>query len=344
MSLQTEEHCGSCDVSCIETQTECSTLLKCTGKTWGTHPQFSPTPGGESLRAVFGSSNNFMVLGGGSLGSVIASRDGFATFLPLRNFSNLTSGSIQGIWVGGEEIYVVGTKSLVLKRKPGDWSLIKVSETNQDLGDLSAVWSPGDRIIYVAGTKGLWSFSEADPTANWQSSFGDPVRAISGLTASGGGKFAYALGEHKVFFHDNAKPWDKFAELPPEFQPTALWAMDAENVIVVGKNGRICECQRNQTPSCHNAETSRDLFAVFGVMGANRNAVVYAVGQQGTILKRQRVGRWVPIASLIDKDLFAVWGSDPDHFIAVGAERTVAIRSPEVGFRQGPPGVVQRRR
>lgn len=351
VSLQTEEHCGGCDTSCTQMKAECMQnggLFKCVAGTWGGHPNFASSQGAESFRAVFGSGKNFIVLGGGAFGNTTASVDFFATLLSLRNFSNLTSGNIQAIWAGGaDQIYAVGAKSLVLKRKPGDWSLIKASETTQDLGDLSAVWSPGDGTIYVAGTKGLWSYSESAPTANWQSSIGEPVRAICGMASSGGPSFAYALGDHKVFFHDigTAQPWTaNYADLKPDFQPTALWGMDAERVIVVGKKGMICEYQKMQLLSCSQAATNRDLFAVFGVTDSNLNPMVYAVGQQGTIVKRQAAGRWVTIPSPTDKDLFAVWGSDAEHFIAVGAERTVIIRSPDIRFRQGPPATIERRR
>lgn len=345
-TLRTEERCGSCSNSCVQSKSECietSGSFSCSNQQlWGIHPTFRSDSSAINLRAVFGVGSGFAIFGGESL-SAASSTDFFTSFTLIRDTTGLT-GTIQAIWgTSADQIYAAGTNGVVLKLKADSGKWMNISE-GPSLGDLSAIWGDGNGTIYVGGTAGLWSYKE--PSSSWQTSIPrtETVRAIWGPPPGASSNMVYAISDRSLFSEriGSGLPWTPVLTLPTDFHPMALWGQGQDYLIAVGKGGQICEGPVSQL-SCKTV-IDQDLLGVFGIGDPVSSMTVYAVGRKGTLIKRQAVGGWVSLQSGTSEDLYSIWGSDARHFLAVGAKHTVIARSPNLNFRQGPPASLRPRR
>jgi hypothetical protein len=109
---------------------------------------------------------------------------------------------------------------------------------------------------------------------------------------------------------------------PTTSQWNAVWGSSPQEVFVAGTDGSVAQLVGDYdagfVPAARSS-VSAELFALHGT-GAGSTLDVWAVGQQGTVLRRQGGGSFDPLDAGISATLTDVWAGSPSHVWLVGAD------------------------
>ncbi|ACY17786.1 DUF4215 domain-containing protein [Haliangium ochraceum] len=222
-------------------------------------------------------------------------RDAIVRYDPARNLwvsagAPTRAGAFHGIWgLGDDEVYFVGELGRVLLYDGVGWQAL---ETGVEYA-LRAVWGSylkGEALLFAAG----------DSAA---------ILRYDGRT-----------------WRDEALP----AELPDDARIAALWGSSPRDVYAVGGAGLILHYDGERWVREAAGLTGADLRDIWGSEGE-----VFAVGSEGVVLHYDSDG-WTIMDEVRGPDtnlpesrpmptLYAVWGSAPDHVVAVGDQLTMLV-------------------
>ena len=185
-----------------------------------------------------------------------------------------TTAQITGLWGSGDELYAVGAAGTILQRKGGVWKQEAVGMTNELL---SAVWG----------------------------------------SSRGGQNTVYAIGNAGTILRRSGSNWESLSTRVTAASLSSVWARSSQEIYAVGNDGLVL--RRSGAPDSGTwAQVAQgmvmaQLNGVFGY-AASQSAEpdVYAVGGQGSILRKNPAGMWaVEGVLLTSEELTSVWvGAD----------------------------------
>jgi photosystem II stability/assembly factor-like uncharacterized protein len=227
----------------------------------------------------FGSASNGYVANGATNGAVAYQTTGGNSWTSVTGPSNVV---IQEVWgtADGNAVFATGTKLT------GGGIIIKRTNNTGSFVDVGA--SAGQRAVAIYGTPtGSLIFVAANSAAG-----GSLLKATS---TTGGFTSTYTNS----------------AEL------YSIWCTaNGSDIYVVGGGGLIAHSTDSGvswTPESGAPNT--DLFAVWGASATE----VWAVGNNGVIVRRQANGTWAPVASPTSVQLLSIWGSSATDIWAAGS-------------------------
>jgi photosystem II stability/assembly factor-like uncharacterized protein len=245
-----------------------------------TWPAGTITPSPTGLGGMwFGSASNGYIANAATNGTVAYQTTGGNSWSSVAGPINVV---IQKVWgtSDGNAVFAVGLKL------SGGGVILKRTNNNGSFVDIGA--SAGQRAVAVYGT----------PT-------GDLILVATNSAA--GGSLLKATSTAGVF----ASTYSNSAEL------YAVWCTtNGSDIYVVGGGGLIVhstDAGVSWTPE--TGAPNADLFAVWGASGTD----VWAVGNNGVIVRRQANGTWAPIASPTSVQLLSIWGSSAADIWAAGS-------------------------
>ena len=208
--------------------------------------------------------------------------------------------ALNGVWCGsGSNVFAVGQEGAILRFDGSQWMWM-TSPTSEGL---NVVWGLSDSNVYAVGDNGTilhydgetWEQmtvpSEIDFHGIWGSS-------VSDLHAVGGTEQASSPDDSMY-----RPPWHA------ELTPRSRWP-------ILHYDGSAWTAENLPPPLYHQGIS---LYGIWGTSGAG--AVVFAVGQNGVILKRYGdIGQWQLVKSpeyrTCSPDYLDIWGySEDDLFI-----------------------------
>lgn len=234
-----------------------------------------------------------------------------------------TAESLYDLWISAAGIiYVVGTGGVILHSGDG---LTFGPATSPSGRRLYTVWGSGSGDVSAAGRKGYLT-RMASPAGGWSVVPSDIDKDINAIWGDGSGRM-YAVGAKGLLLasEDNGKTWQSKLGLTSG-NKHGVWGTH-EHIFVVGAEGHIERVIAQTFEVTQVWSSSRRLH---GIWAANPE-VVYAVGEQGTIVRSKDGGQsWVGVPSGTSQQLYAVWGRGPFDIYAVGRGGTI-LRSIDGG-------------
>lgn len=228
----------------------------------------------------------------------------------------LIAQTLNAVWCGdgatAGQVFAAGDSGVFLVRKAGTWSTEATPTTSQ----LTGLWGSGDELYAVgaAGTivqrkGGLWK----------QEAMGLTTELLSAVwgSARGGQTTVYAIGNAGTILRRTGGTWESLSTRVTTASLAGIWARSPQELYAVGSDGLVL--RRSGAPDSGTwaqvaqGMVSAPLNAVFGYApSASAEADVYAVGGQGTILRKNPAGTWaVEGVLLTSEELTSVWvGSD----------------------------------
>jgi hypothetical protein len=238
--------------------------------------------------------------------------------------AGLTGELLTAVWGtvhnGQPTVYAVGNFGTILSRDGGTWQALSSRVTKTTL---NALWtrSPGE--IYAVGNGGVilrrsgtagvgtWTPVAAGVTT-------ESLTAVSGYAAGLSGEAeVYAVGTTGTIVHKSGLFWTIDGGFLTNQDLNGVWAGN-NSVYVVGLGGRMYHKTMNTWNielGPGNKAVTNDLFAVWGT-GTGTGEVVYVVGDNGLILRRDMLGWTQEAATLTTDRLVALFGTNEDNLYA----------------------------
>ncbi|MBS1124459.1 MAG: hypothetical protein H6Q90_6687 [Deltaproteobacteria bacterium] len=265
-----------------------------------------------------------------------------------------TSATLKDIWVADRAAaFAVGTNT-VLRYDGFAW----IAEmAPQD--DLISVWGSDLQTVYAASNVGsIYKRAEDGTWAVVHSSGGRSLTALGGS----GPDDVIAISSDGAIFRFNGANWSMPPTQIPGFPALyAIWSRSRDDAYIVGSNTILHSSGSQWVPMTGTPSTTlrsvvatpTAAFAIgvgigsmmqvytldavgtwtsivvpgipaqqFNGIWASDGAEVHAVGQGGTIIRRDQAG-WHQVTSPTGLDLNAVDGSDPGNVFAAGIQGTI---------------------
>ncbi|MEQ1568872.1 MAG: hypothetical protein ABMA64_24755 [Myxococcota bacterium] len=194
----------------------------------------------------------------------------------------------------------------------------------EGVGALSGVWGSGPSDVWMVGGQ-----PDAGEIFHFDGSTWSPVTApdvdllvwVYGFAADD----AYAVGVHGAMAHWDGAEWSKLD--PPTTEdlwgvwgaaPNDLWIVggdpnDGDPLILRYDGATFTQVALDPAENDRNAHA---LFKVWGIGGRT-----WAVGQYGLLVEWDGM-QWVQQSTGASDDFVSLWGTSPDHVLAVGGRST----------------------
>jgi len=222
-----------------------------------------------------------------------------------------------------------GQRTLVLHYDGTSWSRSLNTENLSIL--LSVGWSPQPSNSFAGGSGCNNPPLLAEKNGTWTGMdtchAGLHITSVAGLTGNDvwavgtGPGPTISSGPHAWIYHFDGTAWGtSFTEGDATHPPsiTAVAPRTAEDVIVVGKNGRILRHAGQQW----NEQTSPTTNDLYDVWADPNGTSVFAVGAAGTVVYTNAAA-WQTQASSVTSALRAIWGTSASDVFAVGDNGTI---------------------
>lgn len=224
--------------------------------------------------------------------------------------------SLNAVWCGegvtAGQVFAAGDSGVFVVRKSGTWS----TEPTPSTAQLTGLWGSGDELYAVgaAGTilqrkGGVWK----------QEAMGLTSELLSAVWGSsrGGQNTVYAVGNAGTILRRSGGNWETLSTRVTTASLSGAWARSPQEIYAVGSDGLVLRrsgaADSGTWMQVAQGMVTAPLNAVFGYAPSQSGeADVYAVGGQGTILRKNTSGTWaVEGVLLTSEELTSVWvGSD----------------------------------
>jgi len=266
-------------------------------------------------------------------------------------------GALYAVWTDGTNAVAVGYNGVALRRSAGGTWTTENTQTSEHLRGIdasgSALVATGDNntvTSWDAGTWTNWGFSTS-PTlhftgitcyssgyACWMSgdvatgAGGAVVRSVDGYRVNLSAANAYhaiwhwwngvnllmwAVGDSGAYAEYAASAWSSSTSFTSATL-RGFWGDSLTNRFAVGDLGTVF-----QSSGSWVAETTPSTADLYGVSGTG--GVVYAVGANGTILRRTTLGNWTEETAFTTLNLYGVAASG-SLILAVGQDGVILRR------------------
>jgi len=211
-----------------------------------------PQPQGNTLRAVWGSSDNDVWAVGDS-GALVHFVGG--QYKPV---VSPTANPLHGLWGSGpNDIYAVGDRATVLHYDGQTWSRLPIAGGETGIGALNSVWGAGPDSVWIVGADGVVLHRSG----------GTLTRVNHGATTSlllsvwGTGNSVYAVGGGGTLLTYDGTTWSASVisgGTALEYL-TAITGTDADNIFVASLNGQSSIIRRFHGGSWGSVSTCTDV-------------------------------------------------------------------------------------
>ena len=287
-------------------------------------------PTSAQLTAIWGAGDDVYAVGAN--GTIIHRRGG----MWQAESQGLTGELLSAMWGterdGQHTVYAVGNLGTILRRDQGTWTQLSSRVTTSSL---SAVWARSSSEVYAVGADGL-ILRRAGTTdkGSWinvgSSLTPSSLNAISGWAPSVTGEAeVYAVGNDGAIVRKTlGGTWEIDGSFLTTSELLGVWASSG-SVYVVGRGGRMYK----KTQGSWGIElgpmgtpVTSDLYSVWG-SGSGNTEVVYVVGANGTILRRDKVGWTQEASGITTETLVSLFGTSEDNLYAFGNKGSTFKRS-----------------
>ena len=248
----------------------------------------------------------------------------------------LTGELLAALWgtVHGGQItlYAAGNFGTLLRLDNGAWQALSSRVTANPLG---GVWARNPGEVYAAGSGGLILRRSGTAAQGTWATVASGVttaalNAVTGWSASAttGEAEVWAVGTTGAIVHKTGTTWSVDGGFLTTQELTGVWAGGQDSAYVIGRGGRIY----HKTKGSWTIElgpggmpVTNDLSGVWGT-GSGNGEVVYIVGDQGLILRRDTLGWAQEGKTLTAETLVALFGTNEDNLYAFGDKGVVLRR------------------
>jgi hypothetical protein len=230
----------------------------------------------------------------------------------------VTPNQLNGVWQdNANDVFAAGLGGTVLHYNGTTWSQLAL---NQPTYQLRAVSGSSTSDVWFVGDAGITTHYNGTSFTTVATSSADNLTGVWDISATNIYAVGYPTGTtNSIIFHStNGTSWT--AVTPPHGVTDSLfavWAADANDIFMVGHNGRILY-DSSGTFVQFTRPTTSDLRAVWGTSATN----VYAVGDNGVIYHFTGGATWTAMTSNTTNNLAAIGGTSASNIWAVGAGGT----------------------
>ncbi len=268
-----------------------------------------------NLRAIHGASRESLYAVGDA--GIVLTFNG-KKWLPLRT-ADPVNADLYGVFSPGKgELVAVARSGEVLHLSGDAWKTHRPTKE-----PLYAVWGDGKGRLIAAGKGGLMLKHEA--ASGWTILKSDTYEDLWGLWSKGDGTMIAAGSNRTVMaMSADGKSKEAVAGLTG-FRD--VWGLPSGHTWAVGKRGNIIHQARFGAKWSNQRSGVR--IDLLGLAGSDWQNLV-AVGQGGTLLSKNKKGKWIKLAGGSIERLVAVvpdLGSGPEGLMAVGEGGTLLLHN-----------------
>lgn len=237
-------------------------------------------------------------------------------------------GALTSVWASATpgEFYVAGTTGRLFRvsNRGLNWARVGSGVTTDSLFGIVGTGSGAAADIYAVGANGRILHSTGG--SSWMVEADNLItQQLNAAWLNTATAEVFAAGDSGVVLRKKNSAWT--SEKPPtSAQLTALWGT-ATDLWAVGARGTIMHRDSAGKWSAEAVGMSNELLSALWGTEREGQATVYAVGNLGTILRRDK-GTWQQISQRVTTSaLSAVWARNPDEVYAVGSDGLILRRS-----------------
>ncbi|MFC1505318.1 tandem-95 repeat protein, partial [Thermodesulfobacteriota bacterium] len=297
------------------------------GTTW--QRSYKGIPGAPSRYGIWGSSSSdiFVVRHSGSTPKG-GEDDNYLIHYNGSNWEykyNQVYTPLYSVWgSASNNVWVVGKSGKVARYNGSSWANWFTGASSDF--DFHDIWGSASNNVFAVGTgPRIYRFNGS----SWSSSLTTAQEDLHGVWGNSTSNF-YAVGSFGTIMRFNGSSWYALTS-PVTTRLEDIWGSSSTDIYAVGAprsvgSTRYYTILRStngsswsvmSTPSVP-AGRSGILRAVWGASG-----YVYAVGDDGVVLRRIGSGAWSSISSSENAPLYGIWGSAYNNVYAVGLYGTI---------------------
>lgn len=237
-------------------------------------------------------------------------------------------GALTSVWATATpgEFYVVGTTGRLFRvsNRGLNWAREGAGVTTDSLFGVTGMGGGAGADVYAVGANGRIVHRSG---GSWMVEADNMVtQQLNAVWMNAGTGEVFAAGDGGVVLRKKMNAW--MPEKPPtSAQLTALWGT-ATDVWAVGARGTVLHRDQAGTWQAEpTAMLTGELLSALWGTERDGQATVYAVGNLGTILRRDK-GTWQAVSQRVTTSaLSSVWARGPEEVYAVGSDGAIFVRS-----------------
>jgi hypothetical protein len=237
-------------------------------------------------------------------------------------------GALNSVWASATpgEFYVAGTTGRLFRvtNRGLNWARIGSGVTTDSLFGIAGSGSGATADVYAVGANGRIVHSTGG--SSWAVEADNMItQQLNAVWLNTATAEVFAAGDSGVVLRKKNNSWT--AERPPTSSHlTSLWG-SATELWAAGARGAIMHRDSAGMWKAEAVGMTGELLSALWGTERDGQATVYAVGNLGTILRRDK-GTWQQVSQRVTSlALNSVWARNPDEVYAVGSEGMIFRRS-----------------
>ena len=217
--------------------------------------------------------------------------------------NNPSGYMLRDIWgIDGSNVYAVGHGATVLRFNGQQW----IKESGWTAENLADVWAIPAVSALAVGSGGTAVFFDGTQWTLTATGVDVALNGVWGDAAAG----YYVVGDSGTVLRFNQGSWSQI-DVNVDEDLRGVWGDTNGHVYVAGTGGRILRCEGSGCTSMNTGIT----HALNSIWSEPSGQVLYAVGEQGTILRYN--GTWEPMESNTPFNIPDVWGRTSTDVYAI---------------------------
>lgn len=306
-------NCGSnpaCSVVLGENLIVRAQYAACTG--WCNEAPGSAT---NTLYSVHGNSTNNIIAAGAA--GTILEWDG-TSWSADQSDTNMALRAVTSRPGGGD--FSAGDNGAIVTRKMGKiWYSVKNNLAEQINGILETQLNG----VFVVGNNGTLLTGDITSKLTPICPLMVGTTSVNAISSLPNTSVAFVVGEGGLFIRISSILGIRLCTVLPSGTMDdllGLW-VSAKNIYLVGEKGTIIKCANDGTSCTPLPSLVGGTVTLHGIWGSANDTYLYAVGDDGVILKSSTGGMlWELEQTGVRNNLYAVWGADARTVYAVGQD------------------------